>query len=66
MSTYIIAPKSNDLMHYGKGHDDNPPGRGSGRWAWGSGDNTSGHYSRRVNKYRKSSGTYTQKGVKKI
>jgi hypothetical protein len=38
MSTYIIAPKSNDLMHYGKGHDDNPPGRGSGRWAWGSGN----------------------------
>jgi hypothetical protein len=43
MSTYIIAPKSNDLMHYGKGHDDNPPGRGSGRWAWGSGDNTESH-----------------------
>jgi hypothetical protein len=30
-------------MHYGKGHDDNPPGRGSGRWAWGSGDNTESH-----------------------
>jgi hypothetical protein len=26
-----------ELMHYGKGHDDNPPGRGSGRYAWGSG-----------------------------
>jgi hypothetical protein len=38
MSTYIIAPKSNDLMHYGKGHDDNPPGRGSGRYAWGTGN----------------------------
>jgi hypothetical protein len=25
-----------ELMHYGKGHDDNPPGRGSGRYAWGS------------------------------
>lgn len=25
------------LMHSGKGHDDNPPGRGSGRYAFGSG-----------------------------
>lgn len=25
------------LKHYGKGHDDNPPGRGSGRYPWGSG-----------------------------
>lgn len=27
----------NDLFHVGKGHDDNPPGRGSGRYPWGSG-----------------------------
>lgn len=27
------------LKHYGKGHDDSPPGRGSGRYAWGSGKN---------------------------
>lgn len=26
------------LEHYGKGHDDNPPGRGSGRYAFGSGE----------------------------
>lgn len=28
----------NDLLHVGKGHDDNPPGRGSGRYPYGSGD----------------------------
>lgn len=28
---------SDFLMHYGKGHDDNPPGRGSGRYPYGSG-----------------------------
>lgn len=26
------------LEHYGKGHDDNPPGRGSGRYPFGSGE----------------------------
>lgn len=26
------------IAHYGKGHDDNPPGRGSGRYPYGSGD----------------------------
>lgn len=26
------------LMHFGKAHDENPPGRGSGRYAFGSGD----------------------------
>lgn len=26
------------LSHEGVGHDDNPPGRGSGRYAWGSGE----------------------------
>lgn len=25
------------LIHYGVAHDENPPGRGSGRYAWGSG-----------------------------
>lgn len=32
--------KDNILLHYGKGHDDNPPGRGSGRYAFGSGKST--------------------------
>lgn len=26
------------LVHDGVAHDNNPPGRGSGRWPWGSGD----------------------------
>ena len=26
------------ISHSGKGHDDNPPGRGSGRYAWGVGE----------------------------
>lgn len=35
---YIIKPSYiRDIVHSGKGHDDNPPGRGSGRYAWGSG-----------------------------
>jgi hypothetical protein len=34
---YVIAPTGADIMHFGKGHDDNPPGRGSGRYPWGSG-----------------------------
>ena len=31
------------LMHYGKGHDDAPPGRGSGRYPWGSGNRKHQH-----------------------
>lgn len=34
---YILAPTNTDILHSGKGHDDNPPGRGSGRYPWGSG-----------------------------
>ena len=33
----------NFLMHYGKGHDSNPPGRGSGRYPKGSGKNPYQH-----------------------
>ena len=33
-----LYEESNVLMHIGKGHDDNPPGRGSGRYPFGSGD----------------------------
>lgn len=36
MMSYLGAG-SETLAHYGKGHDDSPPGRGSGRYAWGSG-----------------------------
>ena len=30
-------------MHYGKGHEDAPPGRGSGRYPWGAGERTHQH-----------------------
>lgn len=33
----------NELFHVGVGHDDDPPGRGSGRYGWGSGDNPHQH-----------------------
>ncbi len=32
-----------DLMHTGVAHDSNPPGRGSGRYAWGTGENPGQH-----------------------
>lgn len=42
------------LIHYGKAHDENPPGRGSGRYAFGSGNRPHQHdwdiYSR-IKKY---------------
>ena len=28
-----------ELYHEGRAHDENPPGRGSGRWGWGTGEN---------------------------
>ena len=31
------------LLHTGVGHDDNPPGRGSGRFGWGTGENPGQH-----------------------
>lgn len=34
---YVLAPTNIDILHSGKGHDDNPPGRGSGRYPYGSG-----------------------------
>lgn len=34
---------TDELMHLGKGHDDNPPGRGSGRYGWGTGENPGQH-----------------------
>lgn len=32
-----------DLMHSGVAHDENPPGRGSGRYGWGTGENPGQH-----------------------
>lgn len=34
---------NNVLIHEGVGHDENPPGRGSGRYGWGSGKNPYQH-----------------------
>lgn len=33
-----------ELEHAGVGHDDDPPGRGSGRFGWGTGKNSYQHY----------------------
>ena len=44
-----------ELAHKGVGHDDNPPGRGSGRFGWGTGKNAYQHYKdwlTRVNRER--------------
>ena len=32
-----------ELLHVGVGHEDDPPGRGSGRYGWGSGENPFQH-----------------------
>lgn len=42
----------NELYHYGVGADDNPPGRGSGRYPKGSGENPNQHEAWSLNKYR--------------
>lgn len=34
---------TNDILHSGVAHDENPPGRGSGRYGWGSGENPYQH-----------------------
>ena len=36
---YMISPTSSDMMHYGVDHLHSKTGRGSGRYAWGSGKN---------------------------
>lgn len=33
---YMITKQTGDIIHYGVAHDENPPGRGSGRYAYGS------------------------------
>ena len=39
----IRAAHDDYLLHYGVGHDDNPPGVGSGRYPYGSGENPGQH-----------------------
>lgn len=48
--------KSTTLAHSGKGHDDNPPGRGSGRYPYGSGKKWE-----KVNNFAKESSFYKAK-----
>lgn len=38
-----LLKDSDFLSHLGVGHEDDPPGRGSGRFGWGSGDNPGQH-----------------------
>lgn len=42
---YNLLPTGGDILHFGKGHDDNPPGRGSGRFAFGTGKRPKQHVS---------------------
>ena len=39
----MLPLEGNYIAHYGVGHNDDPPGRGSGRWEYGSGDNPGQH-----------------------
>ena len=49
-NNYMISSTERDIVHFGKGHDDNPPGRGSGRFAFGSGKRPGQHLSRKEKK----------------
>lgn len=42
-----------DLVHSGVGHDDNPPGRGSGRYPWGTGENPEQHHKDFISEVKK-------------
>ena len=54
MSNYVCE-QLDAILHSGVGHDDNPPGRGSGRYEWGTGQRLHQHdwevYDR-IQKYR--------------
>lgn len=39
----IFSFQEDSISHYGKAHDENPPGRGSGRYAWGEGNRQHQH-----------------------
>ena len=38
-----MVVNANDILHTGVAHDENPPGRGSGRYGWGTGENPRQH-----------------------
>lgn len=47
---------NNDILHSGVAHDENPPGRGSGRYGWGTGETPFQHqfnFLSEVNRLRK-------------
>ena len=48
-----VSESGNYISHLGKAHDDNPPGRGSGRYAWGEGERMHQHDWDIYNRYRK-------------
>ena len=57
------------LMHSGRGHDDNPPGRGSGVLPWGSGENPyqhAGDFVTRVKRARKQHPELSQDDIAKM
>lgn len=43
MDMFYTAEIRDGLYHTGVGHDDDPPGRGSGRYGWGTGENPGQH-----------------------
>lgn len=51
------------IAHEGKAHDENPPGRGSGRYGWGTGENPHQHQNDWLTAYYhlKQSGKFTEK-----
>ena len=51
-----VSESGNYISHLGKAHDDNPPGRGSGRYAWGEGERMHQHDWDVYNRYRKLKG----------
>ena len=62
-----MCPVDAELMHYGISKLDGAPGRGSGRYPLGSGENPnqrSGDFLSRVEKYRKEKFTYTDENGK--
>lgn len=44
---------NSSLFHSGVAHDENPPGRGSGRYAWGTGENPGQHQRGFIAEYQK-------------
>lgn len=56
----------NFIAHYGKGHDENPPGRGSGRYPWGSGAKNGKHHKHKFEDHSASDTSLKKKMETKI